>query len=504
MIGLLLAGAVACIGHDPIPAQVNAGWEAILQQSLNKVHTVQTRYLEDYLKHAQTHQPRFRAGAGAPIKDPAHDRSPTPAPGAESGAGERAGAATPQSLPERGPSMSNGPLLVPSRPPAPAAEPAPLDNQLVAAFRDSLVGKTSSPADVAAITRMLSLPADEERQVNIKGFDAVKAFAASDPFFAGAGENEKLSYDFLQGVTRIARTCERKGNLFATTAAIADFNVKGEGTSLLGGLVSLENISKSTNLLDLGHTSSRIVFLESLNGQPFPLKPGKRFGLRFSTLRQISASGIADAQAHWQVTCGVSDQKVRGGSVIPDGAPQVVCLSTVEGEPGVRVQPVRRLYWDEHSGCLADTGLEPTKPTTRPEPKPPPEGRSFFKFALEGQFYAAGGNRSFGSFGASVFAGTEGPLTFGAGLEFGQSKSQQTSFLIGYKGPQYSVNSDPIFMVGVTNFGTTGSFGTNALSLGGSWVPVTGGLGFQIRFHFLDSHFSSSSVLSSLGLLYAF
>jgi len=222
-----------------------------------------------------------------------------------------------------------------------------------AAFKLSPLYKTGAKEDVAAVARMLTLPADNERTVNIEGHENVQAFVASDAFFQGAAGGQKISYTYIMSLAptmrmSVAMTCQRNGNLFATThkTQLNDASTTTEGSTLLGSLIWL-NANASHGFLR--STRAEITRLEKVQGQPFPLAAGKRFGVTYTQTSSGTYSGTASSK----VTCALTDVKVKsvGQFQIPENAQQVICLTE-----GATMQPISRWYLHEGSGCLVNTG----------------------------------------------------------------------------------------------------------------------------------------------------
>ncbi len=227
----------------------------------------------------------------------------------------------------------------------------------VAAFKlSNLNNKTITREDLAAVVRMLELPVENERNLNITGHDNVRAFVASDPFFNGSGGNQKISYSYVRRIAEInihmATTCQRNGNLFLSTYTnkFDDNEYTGEGNGLLGGLIWLD---AKTSHGWFSSTSSEIATLEKVHGQPFPLTLGKRFGVKYAATEKgtYASAGLWSSK----ITCAVTDVKVKavGQMQIPEAAQQIICLTE-----GVTLQPVSRWYWHEGSGCLVNAGTQ--------------------------------------------------------------------------------------------------------------------------------------------------
>jgi hypothetical protein len=222
----------------------------------------------------------------------------------------------------------------------------------VAAFRLTDLYKNGRKEDVADIVRMLAFPSGEERAARIEGEEQVRAFMAKDTFFEVPGGNEKISYWYearyaANAVMRSDITCVRNGRYFDVSHnhQSKDFSSTGDATGALGALVWLTSKS-STGLF---RTNQQVITrIDRLSGRPFPLTPGKRFGMSFVT----RLNGDAKLESATTTTCGVIGDK----TAIPrqDG---------VQGHPVMCLQQTAtfaipmRMYWHEQSGCflMADT-----------------------------------------------------------------------------------------------------------------------------------------------------
>lgn len=119
------------------------------------------------------------------------------------------------------------------------------------------------------------------------------------------------------------------------------------------------------------------------------------------------------------------------------------------------------------------------------------EDRSFKHLGIGPTYFLPSRGDGFLTLGASVFASPGTALAFGASMTFGDKHSQQSTLLAGF-----TSTSKNFFMAGITNFGTVGTFGANAFSIGVGGLPADSGLGWQVTFHVLDK-----VVLSSFALL---
>lgn len=238
---------------------------------------------------------------------------------------------------------------------AEAASPA------VAAFRRSPLAASSSPADVAAVSRMLALPAGAQRTLGVSGHDNILAMAANDTFFKAPPGEGRFAWTYmsqqndrlLSGVRSIKmeRSCARRGPQHTMTTRTGT-SATIEALGWIGGLLTLESVASQGGYT--GKASTRITGIASVWGQPFPLVPGQRFGLSYTTTRDDGIGrlfGSDTTQAQWHMECGVTETR---SDAVPDGARQLVCLTTSPDAPGVW-SPIRRLYLHEPTGCLVDT-----------------------------------------------------------------------------------------------------------------------------------------------------
>lgn len=217
----------------------------------------------------------------------------------------------------------------------------------VAAFRLTDLYKNGRKEDVADIVKMLSFPSGEERSARIEGEEQVRAFVAKDTFFEVPGGNEKVSYWYearyaANAVIRSDITCVRNGRYFDVSHnnQSKDFSSTGDATGALGALVWLTSKS-STGLF---RTNQQVITrIHSLSGRPFPLTPGKRFGISFTT----RLNGDARLESATTTTCGVT------GDMAP-----IPRLGGIEGRPVMCLQQTAtfampmRMYWHEPSGCF--------------------------------------------------------------------------------------------------------------------------------------------------------
>jgi len=218
--------------------------------------------------------------------------------------------------------------------------------------------------DVADVIRMLSLPAPPLREVAIEGHDKVQEFIAADPFFAVEGGSQKLSY--AHGVTllimdsriptALTTSCSGNGRLTAFTRRNKNQHVDQTGTwnAALGGLmrVSTKWSSGGPFSPDAKLELSRITWLQ---GQPFPLTAGRRFG--FSTVTDRAKSTEYTVR---QLACGVSGapRRLAAQPAIAESVTSLVCWEQVTHKDRKNAQTllemggIRRYYWHEPSSCF--------------------------------------------------------------------------------------------------------------------------------------------------------
>jgi hypothetical protein len=217
----------------------------------------------------------------------------------------------------------------------------------VAAFRLTDLYKNGRKEDVVDIIRMLAFPSGDERAARIEGEDQVRAFVAKDTFFEVPGGKEKVSYWYevryaVNAVMRSEITCVRNGRYFDVSHnnQSKDFSSTGDATGALGALVWLTSKS-STGLFTTNQ--QMITRIDRLSGRPFPLTPGKRFGMSFAT----RLNGDAKLESATTTTCGVIGDKTvipRQGGI--EGYP-LMCLQ----QTATFATPMR-MYWHEPSGCF--------------------------------------------------------------------------------------------------------------------------------------------------------
>lgn len=216
----------------------------------------------------------------------------------------------------------------------------------VAAFKLSDLYKTGKKQDVAAILRMLELPMGQERSVTIEGEETIRAFVASDPFFEVPGGNQKVSYAYnvVYGANSATMhnsiTCGRENRFFRvdSKSKSPDLDTTGEVFSALGGLIELDG------KVDQGlFNSSRreLTRIEKLQGQPFPLTAGKRFGITYVA----NWGGTATANS---LTCAIDGEVAKtSGQQIAGTGQTLICLSQFDS-----LQWLSRWWWHEPSGCF--------------------------------------------------------------------------------------------------------------------------------------------------------
>ena len=207
---------------------------------------------------------------------------------------------------------------------------------------------------IKAVLHFLGLPRDNPRLVNVVGFDKVKEFVESDPFFAMASISDPKPASFnynksvgLNGsdITNVKGICRREG-VFTNVERVhtrGKNSTDYEDLTVLGGLVPLRNeigasIFGSMKTVDIA--TIRVVY-----GQPFPLVANKRFGVIYG-MHHGGGSLIA-------VDCMAGFDK--------EPATELVCVThTLMNDvyPAVPVVNVQRWSFDEASGCLLGGYLE--------------------------------------------------------------------------------------------------------------------------------------------------
>lgn len=223
---------------------------------------------------------------------------------------------------------------------------AAASGNLLATFLTGSASKSSPPEDVDAVKRMLKLPMTGQRMLSVQGHDKVVSTVAADPFFAlppGSGGAIFYSFPTMPASSSTSATCQRNGNQ-ATVKGSNTFlktTVPFEGIGLLGGLFFLEASSKTGFLQS---TRGKIAAIESVNGTPFPLTLGKRFGLKFLH----ESSGTYGGVPTWMtMTCAVTDVRIQAASRVWQAAPQLICLTQFSV-----FQSVTRYAFEEVSGCF--------------------------------------------------------------------------------------------------------------------------------------------------------
>lgn len=217
----------------------------------------------------------------------------------------------------------------------------------IAAFRLTALYKTGSREDIADLEKILALPVEDERKPGIEGEDQVRAFAAMDPFFDVPGGHEKVSYRYDatyagNASVRSDATCVRNGKYFDVVHKNqwSDGSSSGEATGALGGIIWLMSKSKMGLFKTNQHVITRI---DRLSGHPFPLLPGKRFGITYTTQMNSDANLVSATT----LTCGViGDRTAIPRQSDGQGLP-LMCLYQTDN-----FSKPMRMYWHESSGCF--------------------------------------------------------------------------------------------------------------------------------------------------------
>jgi len=215
-----------------------------------------------------------------------------------------------------------------------------------AAFKLSPVYKTGKKADVDDVVRILSLPVEQQRDVALKDEAGIRAFIDSDPFFATPTGGQRISYSpkFLEGV-RSTHNCGGNGRYAQvdTHTQVQDITANAEMQTILGGLVPVKGKDSQGMFKNTRFEISKIA---SVHGQPFPLAPGKRFGIAFAMSR--SGNIIGDGVSTDRLSCTV-DKEVSALSLQTSGAKvPVVCLHKQD-----HIHMLKRVVWHEAAGCFA-------------------------------------------------------------------------------------------------------------------------------------------------------
>ena len=230
----------------------------------------------------------------------------------------------------------------------------------VAKFKTSALYATlrKSPAKQDALTGALGIldaPHESIRQVNIHGADAVRAFVMSDPFFATSMTGKREADYRFDGVlfegdnstTNFNRHCSSNGRIAhqveVVTTAKFDVKVENDVDSALGGLMYLRSSSDSG--WSAPTRRSKIDSLESIEGQPFPLRPGKRFGLNY----RYGDGG----EQQFTLACMATGapQNVPFFRAVFGPLTPLVCLES-QAVGGANYYGATVFYWDESSGCF--------------------------------------------------------------------------------------------------------------------------------------------------------
>lgn len=221
----------------------------------------------------------------------------------------------------------------------------------VAAFRSSVIRKVHGASDVADLERMLAFPVEPPRAIGAKDAEAARAVVDSDPFFAVPGKGDTVRYAVEQKMPnghpamRREHSCARIGERLFRGASRNNYSSAGESTSAFGGLLPLENVSRSTRLFASDTVAQKLLRIESVAGTPFPLTVERQFRIAYR-LETKAAGQTLDVPVF--LTCGA----LGGVTEIPNlktevGVP-LVCLQ----QHGISTIFMFRTYWHEPSGCF--------------------------------------------------------------------------------------------------------------------------------------------------------
>lgn len=198
------------------------------------------------------------------------------------------------------------------------------------------------------VQKILSLPAENRRAVAAKGGAAVQQLVASDPFFEVPAGTGKVEYTFSTNVRDHmggfygapppprSVSCERQGRLAQVNYSYKLYgDYEASGQAFLGGLMPLKE------KIGFGFAKSyatEVVEVRALQGQPFPLVPGRRFGMEFSRL-----NGYAGDETTTQSLSCVAE---------PAGAEGVPLLCLYRNSQVASRYFLARYLWNEANGCF--------------------------------------------------------------------------------------------------------------------------------------------------------
>ncbi|RYX92640.1 MAG: hypothetical protein EOO28_21490 [Comamonadaceae bacterium] len=225
---------------------------------------------------------------------------------------------------------------------------AAAEGNAIAEFKLSDSFRGADAAYASDVVRVLSSPVENRRIVAAADKAAVEQLVARDPFFempAGAGRadyNYRSSVrDRMDGVpggvsTPRAVSCAREGRLAKVTfkySQLIDYDADGQ--AVLGGLLPLRE------KIATGFARSyptELVQVRAVHGQPFPLVPGKRFGMEFSRM-----NGYAGPEVTPQSLSCVADAPTAEGTPL-------TCV--YQNEQYRTRYYLARFIWSESSGCF--------------------------------------------------------------------------------------------------------------------------------------------------------
>lgn len=161
---------------------------------------------------------------------------------------------------------------------------AAADNEVLM-FKRSAAYSRADPADVAEMLRVLALPRSPLRQVAVVGEANVRALVSTDSFFAMPGEDRSVAENYrtasadhsLETAFRLSGV--RRGRMFQLNSSrTTKFGVMGvESRAALAGLLPLAQRYQ----FNRGSATDTLARIDWLEGQPFPLVPGRRFAMQF-------------------------------------------------------------------------------------------------------------------------------------------------------------------------------------------------------------------------------
>ncbi|MCJ0762903.1 caspase family protein [Variovorax terrae] len=233
---------------------------------------------------------------------------------------------------------------------------AAAEGNVVAEFKTSDSYRLGTEDYARDVVKILALPVENLRTVSAAGKESVARLVQADPFFDAPAGSGKASFSYKSPIGDHMQFfghhtletqphevgCTRNGRLSQIEYRHLGYGgteFKRQGTSLLGGLLPLED-KTSTGMLSSYVTE--LTQVDSVYGQPFPLTPGKRFGMNFKR-----RNDFARRQYNYPASMSCTAE-----APVAEGMP-LLCLYRHD-EARSRYF-LARYVWSESTGCFVQT-----------------------------------------------------------------------------------------------------------------------------------------------------